>query len=115
MFHKIARAMNGRMDATARPDRGSGSAIGLHGVGLLSPDRKRRARKAQSAIASSALIKTITNDKGKTGTGNGLIVTGLEAVLLALFGSPPPETTALFVTVPGATLAPTVVVTVIAG
>ena len=37
------------------------------------------------------------------------------AVLLAGFGSPPPDTTALFVNVPGATLAPTFVVTVILG
>jgi hypothetical protein len=80
-------------------------------VGFLSPDRKRRARKAESAIASSPPIKPSTNDKGKTGTGIGPIVTGLEAPLLVEFESPPPDTTALFVTVPDA--APTLVVTVI--
>ena len=69
MFHKIALAMNVRTDATARPDRGSGSAIGLHDV---------RARKAQSAVASSALIKPIPNNKGKAGTGNGGSVIGLD-------------------------------------
>jgi hypothetical protein len=87
----------------------------LGSVGFVSPDRKRCARKAESAIASSRLIKPSTNDNGKAGTGNGPTVTGLEAVLLALFGSPPPDTAAMFVTVPGATLAPTLVVTMIAG
>ena len=40
---------------------------------------------------------------------------GSVAVLLPVFGSPPPDTTAVFVTVPGATPAPTLVVTVISG
>ena len=47
-------------------------------------------------------------------TGEVMTV-GSVAVLLPGFGSPPPDTTAVFVTVPGATLAPTLVVTVISG
>ena len=43
------------------------------------------------------------------------MVVGSVAVLLPVFESPPPDTTAVFVTVPGATLAPTLVVTVISG
>ena len=43
------------------------------------------------------------------------MIVGSEAVLLVVFCSPPPDTTAVFVTVPGATLAPTLVVTVIPG
>ena len=79
------------------------------------PSEKRRARNAASAIASSALIKPSLNDTGKTGTGEGPIVIGLVAVLLPGFGSPPPVTLALFVIVPDATSAPTLVVTVITG
>ena len=70
-----------------------------------------RARKAQSAVASSALIKPITNDKGKAGTGIGGSVIGLVPMLLPGSASPPPDTTALFPSVPvasGATLAVTV-------
>ena len=103
MFHKIACAMNVRTDGTARPDRGSGSAIDLHDV--------RRARKAQSAVASSALIKPIPNNKGKAGTGIGGSVIGLIPVLLPGSTSPPPDTIALFASVPvasGAILAVTV-------
>ena len=48
------------------------------------------------------------------GAGAAMIV-GSSAVLLVEFESPPPETTAVFVTVPGAAPAPTLVVTVIAG
>ena len=40
---------------------------------------------------------------------------GSVAVLLPVFVSPPPETTAVFVSVPGATPAPTLVVTVMSG
>jgi hypothetical protein len=47
-------------------------------------------------------------------TGEVTLV-GSVAVLLPPFGSPPPDTTAVFVTVPGATLAPTFVVTVMSG
>ena len=71
----------------------------------------RRARKAQSAVASSALIKTIANNKGKPGTGTGGTVIGLVPVLLPGFESPPPDITALFASVPvapGSTLAVTV-------
>ena len=66
---------------------------------------KRRARKAKSAIASSALIKAITNNTGKVGTGSGLIVIGLVAVLLPGLESPPPDTTALLTSVPTASAA----------
>ena len=46
----------------------------------------------------------------------GAVMTvGSDAVLLAVFESPPPDTTAVFVTVPGATLAPTLAVTVMSG
>jgi hypothetical protein len=92
------------------------------------PSEKRRARNAASAIASSALIKPILNDTGKSGTGSGVgpgvgpgtgpgvvMVVGSDAVLLPGFESPPPDTTAMFVTVPPGTLASTVVVTVIPG
>ena len=102
MFHKIAWAMNVRVDATARPARRSGSAIGFHDV---------RARKAQSPVASNAVIKPIPNDKGKVGTGNGGSVIGLKPELLPGSTSPPPDTTALFASVPdalGAILAVTV-------
>ena len=52
----------------------------------------------------------------RSGPPTGEVMTvGSVAVLLPLFGSPPPETTAVFVTVPGATPAPTLVVTVISG
>ena len=48
----------------------------------------------------------------RSGPPTGEVMTvGSVAVLLPLFGSPPPETTAVFVTVPGATPAPTLVVT----
>ena len=43
------------------------------------------------------------------------MIVGSVAMLLLVFGLPPPDTTALFVTVPGGTVAPTLVVTVIAG
>jgi hypothetical protein len=43
------------------------------------------------------------------------ITVGSDAVLLALFGSPPPATVAMFVTVPGAVLAATIAVTVMTG
>ncbi len=43
------------------------------------------------------------------------MIVGSSAVLLVEFESPPPETTAVFVTAPGAAPAPTLVVTVIAG
>ena len=45
--------------------------------------------------------------------GGAVMIVGSEAVLLAGLESPPPETTAVFVSVPGATPAPTLVVTVI--
>ena len=48
------------------------------------------------------------------GAGAAMIV-GSVAVLLVEFESPPPETTAVFVTVPGAAPAPTLVATVIGG
>jgi hypothetical protein len=52
----------------------------------------------------------------RSGPPTGEVMTvGSVAVLLPLFGSPPPDTTAVFVTVPGATLAPTLVVTVMSG
>ena len=44
-----------------------------------------------------------------------VMTVGSVSVLLAVFTSPPPDTTAVFVTVPGATLAPTLAVTVISG
>ena len=44
-----------------------------------------------------------------------VMTVGSVAVLLPVFVSPPPDTTAVFVTVPGATLAPTLVVTVMSG
>jgi hypothetical protein len=48
--------------------------------------------------------------------GPGVVmVVGSDAVLLPGFESPPPDTTAMFVTVPPGTLASTVVVTVIPG
>ena len=97
--------MNVRTDATARPDRGSGSGIGLYEV---------RVRKAQSAVANSALIKPIPNNKGKAGTGNGGSVIGLKPMLLPGSTSPPPDTTALFASVPVA-LGAIVAVTVMSG
>ena len=48
------------------------------------------------------------------GVGAAMIV-GSVAVLLDVFDSPPPETTAVLVTVPDATPAPTLAVTVIGG
>ena len=48
------------------------------------------------------------------GAGAAMIVSS-GAVLLVVFESPPPETTAMFVTGPGAAPAPTLVVTVISG
>ena len=52
----------------------------------------------------------------RSGPDAGAVMTvGSVAVLLPGFVSPPPDTTAVFVTVPGATLAPTVAVTEIAG
>ena len=48
------------------------------------------------------------------GAGAAMSV-GSVAVLLVVFESPPPDTTAVFVTIPGAAPAPTLVVTVIAG
>ena len=93
MFHKIAWAMNVRAGAAARPDRRSDSAIGFHDA---------RGRKAQSAVASNALTKPIPNGKGKAGTGNGGSVMGLKPMLLPGSASPPPDTTALFASVPDA-------------
>ena len=43
------------------------------------------------------------------------MVVGSVAVLLPVFDSPPPETTAVLVSVPGTTLAAMLVVTVIGG
>jgi hypothetical protein len=57
-----------------------------------------------------AMVRSIP----EAGAGPAMIV-GSDAVLLVEFESPPPDTSAMFVTVPGATLAPTVVVTVIPG
>ena len=52
----------------------------------------------------------------RSGPDTGEVMTvGFVAVLLPVFGSPPPDTTAVFVTVPGATPAPTLIVTVISG
>jgi hypothetical protein len=52
----------------------------------------------------------------RSGPATGEVITvGSVAVLLPVFGSPPPETTAVFVTVPGATPAPTLVVTTMSG
>ena len=48
------------------------------------------------------------------GAGAAMIV-GSVTVLFVEFGSPPPDTTAVFVTVPGGAPAATLVVTVIAG
>ena len=48
------------------------------------------------------------------GAGAAMIV-GSVAVLLVEFESPPPDTTAVFVTIPGAAPSPTVVVTMIGG
>ena len=67
-----------------------------------------------NAIASSAVIKPITNETGKTGTGSGAIVIGLDPVLLPGFESPPPVTTAPFAIVPTASGARTPV-TVMSG
>ena len=52
--------------------------------------------------------------KSIPGAGTAMIV-GSVAVLFVEFESPPPDTTAVFVTVPGAAPALTLVVTVIAG
>ena len=52
----------------------------------------------------------------RSGPPTGEVMTvGSVAVLLPVFVSPPPETTAVFVTVPGATPAPTLVVTMMSG
>ena len=52
----------------------------------------------------------------RSGPAAGEVMTvGSVAVLLPVFGSPPPDTTAVFVTVPGATPAPTLVVTEMSG
>ena len=58
--------------------------------------------RPEARSRSSALIKPITNNTGKTGTGSGLIVIGLVPVLLPGFESPPPDTTALLTSVPTA-------------
>ena len=47
--------------------------------------------------------------------GEEVMTVGSVAVLLSVFGSPPPDTTAVLVTVPGATSAPTLAVTEISG
>ena len=49
------------------------------------------------------------------GATGAVMVVGSVAVLLPVLESPPPDTTAVLVTVPGATAAPTLVVTEISG
>ena len=74
--------------AVSKPSRASGS-----GQSAAWPQKLaiRRPRRATTAIASSAPIKAITNNTGKVGTGIGLIVIGLVAVLLPGLESPPPD------------------------
>ena len=65
---------------------------------------------AMSGVCTFARVRSLA----PTG-GAAVMIVGSVAVLLDVFESPPPDTTATFETVPGGTPAPTLAVTVMPG
>jgi hypothetical protein len=68
--------------------------------------------RAVLGVCVFAIVRSLP-DAGAT--VEAVMVVGCVAVLLLGFESPPPDTNTLFVIVPGATLAPTLAVTVMTG
>ena len=97
-----------------RPGGGASVTVTVPLVGALPTFVTVRVKLVGCPAMTTPPVCVFVSVRSGPPTGEVMTVSSV-AVLLAVFGSPPPDTTALFVTVPGATPAPTLVVTVMSG